>query len=158
MAVVNNRFTRSTNFFDSHTPFEIPANTFATNNLSDMVFIDYIVPDLPIKINQTYGVENVFQFIVFIRNRTINISLDFEILHQKHFNISSPKRFTLAPTNQQSISVRVDNTYINTLATTPINKTNFKFLIKNMSSELAYIPISDQQLSRKLFDSEITVG
>jgi hypothetical protein len=158
MAIVNNRFTSSTNFFDSHTPFQIPTGTFATNKLSDMVFIDYIVPDVPVKINQIFGAPTNFQFNIFIKNKTINISLDFEIIYEKYFNISSPTKFVISPTNQRVISVSVDNSYINTLSITPVNKTNFKVLVKNTSSNLAYVLLADEQLSRKSFNSEINVG
>jgi hypothetical protein len=157
MAVITNRFTSTTNFFKSHLPFQAPIGTSPTNKLSDMVFINYIVPSEPIKINQIYGTEFPFEFIVVIENKTINISLEFELIYEKHFNISTSKKFVIAPQAQRNISVTVDNSYINTLSTTPINKTNFKVLVKNLSSELAYVPFEDTRLPRKSFDSEITV-
>jgi hypothetical protein len=164
MAVVNNKFTRTTDFFKSHLPFQSPTGTFPTNKLSDMVFINYVVPSEPIKINQIYGANLPFEFIIVIENKTTNISLEFELIYEKHFKISTPNKFVIVPRTQQDVPVSVDNSYINTLSTTPINKTNFKILVKNLSSELAYIPIEvtrspseNIRLSRKSFDSEITV-
>jgi hypothetical protein len=158
MAVVTNRFTSAIDFYKSHIPFQVPTGTFSTNKLSDMVFIDYNVPSSPIKINQTYGAEFPLEFTVIVKNETINISLEFEIVHEKYFNISTSKKFVVNPLNQQNILVTVDNSYVNTLSTAPINKTNFKILVKNLSSQLAYVPFEDIRLPRKSFDREITVS
>jgi hypothetical protein len=158
MAVAINRFTSTTDFYKSHIPFQAPTGTFSTNKLSDMVFIDYNVPSEPIKINQTYGAEFPLEFTVIVKNETINISLEFEVIHEKYFSISTPTKFVINPLNQQNILVTVDNSYINTLSTTPINKTNFKILVKNLSSQLAYVPFEDIRLPRKSFGREITVS
>jgi hypothetical protein len=156
MAIVNNRFTNSTEFFNSHTAFLPPNGTIPTNNLSDMVFIDYIVPTSPVKINQIFGASTNFRFNVVVKNKTTNISLEFEIIHEEYFNISTPTKFTVAPNNQQVISVNVNNNYVNTLIN-PVNNTNFKILVKNLSSNLAYVPVGTRDLPKNSFNSEITV-
>jgi hypothetical protein len=155
MAVTANRFTERTDFFKSHTPFQIPTGTGPTRVLSDMVSIDYIVPPRAIKINQTYGTGSRLEFTIIVKNITTNIELEFEIVHENYFSISTSKNFSLGPLAQQNILVTANNSYINTLSTKSINLTSFKVLVKNpFSSDLAYV--GEVGLPRKSFDSEIT--
>jgi hypothetical protein len=158
MAVAVNQFTDNTDFYKSHFPFEIPVGLTPTNKLSDMVSIDYVVPSQPIKINQTYGNGTALEFTIIVKNITTNILLEFEIVHENYFSISTPKKFVVGSLNQRSILVTTNNSYINTLTTSIINLTNFKILVKNLSSELAYVPLENVRLPRKSFDSEITVS
>jgi hypothetical protein len=158
MAIVNNKFTRQqTDFFKSHTPFEIPVNTFSSNKISDMVYINYEIPNERIIINQVYGVEEPFTFDIIIKNLTINIPLEIEIKSEEYFLISRENIFIIEPLVEEKVSVEVNNTFINTLLINSSNNTDLIINVKNTISDLAFIPLQDSRPTRLLFNPEISV-
>jgi hypothetical protein len=159
MAIVNNIFTQEKiDFYKSHIPFQSPIATIPVRNLNDVVTVNYNVPITPVVINQSYSSDSTFEFEIIIENGSINIFLEIEIHHDKHFTISTPKKFILNASTQRTVLVRVDNSYINSLNTIPVNKTNFKIIAKNTTDDLIYIPIDDNRLLQLAFAPEITVG
>jgi hypothetical protein len=158
MAIVDNKFTRQqTSFFKSHTPFEIPANTFSTNKISDMVYINYEIPTERIIINQVYGTEELFTFDIIIKNLTTNIPLEIEIKNEEYFLISRENIFIIEPLVEEKVSVEVNNTFINNLLINSSNNTDLIINVKNTISDLAFIPLQDSRPTRLLFNPEISV-
>jgi hypothetical protein len=158
MAIVDNIFTRQqTSFFKSHIPFEIPVNTFSTNKISDMVYINYDIPNERIIINQVYGVEEPFTFDIIIKNLTINIPLEIEIKSEDYFLISKENIFIIDPLIEEKVSVEVNNTFINNLLINSSNNTDLIIKVKNTISELAFIPLQNSKPTRLLFNPEIFV-
>lgn len=158
MAIVLNKFTSDTNpLFNSHEPFNVPADTFATNTINEMVSVNYVTPVLPVKVNQVYGAENVFKFDILIKNLTINIPMEVEVQHTDFLNISTGKQFVIAPTQERQISVTGNNTLINATTSSVNIRQNFKVIIKNTTQEIAYIPVNTIRYTPVEFPFELIV-
>jgi hypothetical protein len=158
MAIVLNKFTVESNtLFKSHEPFNIPPGTFATNRISEMVSVNYVTPVLPVKINQIYGASTAINFDILIKNLTINVPMEIEIRHTDFFIISTARKFIVAPRQERQISVTGNNTFINGITTQPINRDNFKVLIKNTTQDIAYIPTNVTRYTPIEFPFELTV-
>lgn len=157
MGIVTNTLNATnTPFFKSHVPYNIPQGTSTSYQLSDLIFINYAIPNVPVKINQMFGAESSFRFTVSMRNLTSNILLEVEIITGNFFKVFENNRFQLPPNSQKSMEVEVDNSYINTLASIPISQTDFKIKVKNLTQELPIlVPISLP--TKTYFSQEITV-
>lgn len=157
MPIRDNTFSEeTTNFYKSHFPFVIPSETFATNDLKKMLFINYSIPEESVKINQIFGAEEFLNFTVTIRNVTINIPLEIQIIPSNFFNISVNNLFTLVPGAPITLEVTGNNSYINSQVQ-PLIQAHFKILAKNLSNEVAYIPTNLASVPQITFPSQIVI-
>lgn len=157
MAIRANTFnTTSTQFFSSFSPFVAPAGTFATSDIKKMIFVNYIIPTQPVRINQTFGAETVLNFTVIIRNVTINVPLEIEISHSNLFNISGSKLFNLPSRGTANIQVTGNNLVINAQVQSLI-QAHFKISAKNLSNEVAYISTDLASAPQTRFSNQIVI-
>jgi hypothetical protein len=157
MAITENRLTTSnTRFFKSFVPFQLPVNTIATNNIGDMISINYGRNADASTIRQDIGAESSFVMDLKIKNITTNTELEIDILTDNLFTVSEPK-FKLTPGVTRTVFIRSNNDYINEQTDDLIKNTNIKVIVKNITNNLSYIQNNVVRLEQQTLPAEITV-
>jgi len=157
MPITENRLTiANTKFFKSFVPFQSPANTNATNNINDMVSINYIRGRESSIIKQDIGAKSSYVMDLQIKNITINTELEINVSSDILFTLSETK-FILGPGTTRTIFIQSNNDYINEQTDNLFKSTNVKVTIKNVTTNLSYIQNNVIKLQKKAIPTEIVV-
>lgn len=158
MAIVQNTLSgTNTPYFSSFLPFSVPQNTSATNNIFDMVSINYTKPVRPPTINTGFGAENTYSFILQIKNITTNMQLSVQLTSDNFFIISE-NNFILGPGNTRGVNITTNTSHINDSVENPSQTSNIKLLVRNITNNLAFINLSAERLPPALFSTEIIIN
>jgi hypothetical protein len=156
MAIIENKLNIATPFYKSFVPFRQPQETIATNNIFDMVSVNYIQPQRDVIINQTFGASEVYTFIIRIKNITNNAKLSVQ-LNNDNFFIVEEKNFILEPNETKNITITANNLHINEQSDKLFQKSNIKIIVKNITNELTYINQNVIRLDPDAFPDNIEV-
>jgi hypothetical protein len=156
MAIIENKLNIATPFYKSFVPFRKPEGTIATNNIFDMVSVNYIQSEKDIIINQTFGAEEVYSFVIIIKNITNNAKLSVQ-LNNDNFFIVEEKNFILEPNETKNITITANNLHINEQSDKLFQKSNIKIIVKNITNELTYINQNVIRLDPDAFPDNIEV-
>jgi hypothetical protein len=156
MAIIENKLNIATPFYKSFVPFSSPQGTIATNNIFDMVSVNYIQPQRDVIINQPLGTGEVYSFIIRIKNITNNARLSVQFVNDNFFIIEE-KNFILESNETKNITITANNLHINEQADKLIQKSNIKIIVKNITNELAYISQNVIRLDQISFSDNIEI-
>jgi hypothetical protein len=156
MATIQNKLNANTPFYKSFVPFTPPQSSIITNNIFDMVSVNYIQKSSPTIINQIFGAEETFSFIIRIKNITDNTRLSGQV-DVDNFFIIDEKNFILDFGETKNILVKVNNTYVNAQPDNLEVQSNIKIIVKNTTNELTYIKQNVIKLDQVSFPNNIQV-
>jgi hypothetical protein len=156
MAIIENMLNVATPFYKSFVPFRQPQGTIATNNIFDMISVNYIQPEKNIVIDQMFGAEEVYSFIVRIKNITNNTRLRIQFDNDTFFIIEE-KNFTLRAGETKNITITANNLHINEQVDNLVSRSNIKIIVKNITNELTYVDQNVIRLEQIAFPDKIEI-
>lgn len=149
-------------FFKSFTPYQVPQNQVLTENVLDMISVNYVPAQPKTNIEYNIATTSLYQIALQIKNLTVNSTLEITaIANNTSFLINSVDRyvFQLPAAQQRTITVQLNNSKLNAAAAiNQIINSNIILSVKNLSTNVLVLKNSTAQpLQQASLPSTITI-